>query len=78
MIAGCSDNQSLEEKGQEAGAAADKAIDRVGERFVTERETLDARAADPREKAQGVKQDVKEGLDKAGNAVDAAEAELKK
>jgi hypothetical protein len=78
LIAGCSDNESLENKGREAGAAADEAIDRVGKRVVTEREELEKQAADARAKADEARQDIKDGLGKAEKAVDAAEAELKK
>jgi hypothetical protein len=78
LIAACSDNDSLENKGREAGAAADNAIERVENRVDVERDELENRAANVGDKARGVKQDVKEGLSKADNAVDAAAAELKK
>lgn len=78
LIVGCSDNESLENKGREAGAAADKAIDSAGKRVDAEREGLEKRTATAREEARGVEQDVKEGLDKAERAADAAAAELKK
>jgi hypothetical protein len=78
VMAGCSDNESLENKGREAGAAADKAIDRVDKRVDAEREGLEKRTATVREDARGVEQDVKDGLDKVDRAADAAAAELKK
>jgi hypothetical protein len=78
LIAGCSDKDSLEDKGREAGAAADEAIEDVGKRVDAGRDELEDQTATALDKAQGVKQDVKAGLEKAGNAVDAAEAELKK
>jgi hypothetical protein len=78
LIAACSDNESLENKGRDAGAAADNAIDRMGNRVDAERDELENRAANVGDKARGVKQDVKESLSKADNAVDAAAAELKK
>jgi hypothetical protein len=78
LIAACSDNDSLENKGQQAGAAADKAIDRVENRVDAERDELENSASAVREKAREMKQDVKEGLSKADNAVDAAADELKK
>ena len=77
VMAGCSDNESLENKGREAGAAADKAIDSAGKRVDAEREGLEKRTATVREDARGVEQDVKEGLDKVDRAADAAAAELK-
>ncbi len=78
MIAACSDNETLEQKGSEAGAAADKAIVSAGDRIAAERNDLKMRTEAVREKARGVQQDVKEDLNKAEKAVDAAEAELKK
>ncbi len=78
LIVGCSDNDSLENKGREAGAAADKAIDRVDKRVDAEREGLEKRTATVREDARGVEQDLKDGLDKVDRAADAAAAELKK
>ncbi len=78
LIVGCSDNDSLENKGREAGAAADKAIDRVDKRVVAEREGLEKRTATVREDARGVEQDLKDGLDKVDRAANAAAAELKK
>lgn len=78
LIAGCSDNDSLENKGRAAGAAADKAIDRVGERVDAGRDDLEKQAANARNEARVVKQDIKDELDKADRAVDAAAAELKK
>jgi hypothetical protein len=78
LMGACSDSDSLENKGQQAGAAADNAIDRMGNRMDAERDQFENRAANVNDKARGVKQDVKEGLSKAENAVDAAAAELKK
>jgi hypothetical protein len=78
MIAACSDNDSLESQGQKAGAAADNAIERVENRADAERKEFESGAANVAEKARGVEQDVKDGLSKADNAVDAAVAELKK
>ena len=78
LIVGCSDNDSLENKGREAGAAADKAIDRVDKRVDAEREGLEKRTATVREDARGVEQDLKDGLDKVDRAANAAAAELKK
>jgi hypothetical protein len=78
LIAACSDNDSLENKGRAAGAAADNAIERVGNQVDAERDDLENRAANVGDKARGVKQDIKEGISKADNAVDAATAELKK
>jgi hypothetical protein len=78
LTVACSDNDSLENKGREAGAAADNAIDRMENRVDAERDQFENRAASVSDKAQGVKQDVKEGLSKADNAVDAAAEELKK
>ncbi len=78
LIVGCSDNDSLENKGREAGAAADKAIDRVDKRVDAEREGLEKRTATVRQDARGVEQDLKDGLDKVDRAADAAAAELKK
>lgn len=78
LIAGCSENNSLENKGREAGAAADQAIKDVGKRVDVGRDELEDRAANASERARDVEQDVKEGLDKADRAVDAASAELKK
>lgn len=78
LIAACSDNDNLESKGREAGAAADQAIERAGNRVATEQDDLQKKAQNVREKARGVQQDVKEDIDKAERAVDAAEAELKK
>ncbi len=74
----CSDNDSLENKGREAGAAADNAIDRVENQVDAERDDFENRTAKANEQAQGIKQDVKDGLSKADKAVDAAAAELKK
>jgi hypothetical protein len=78
LIVGCSDNESLENKGREAGAVADKAIDRVDKRVDAEREGLEKRTATVREDARGVEQDVKDGLDKVDRAADETAAELKK
>jgi sensor domain CHASE-containing protein len=78
LIAACSNNDSLENKGREAGAAADNAIERVENRVDAEREEFENRAANVSEKARAVKQDIKEGLSKADNAADAAAAELRK
>ncbi len=74
----CSDNDSLENKGREAGAAADNAIDRVENQVDAERDEFENRTAKANEQAQGIKHDVKDGLSKADKAVDAAAAELKK
>jgi sensor domain CHASE-containing protein len=78
LIAACSNNDSLENKGREAGAAADNAIERVENRVDAERDEFENRAANVSEKARAVKQDIKEGLSKADNAADAAAAELRK
>jgi sensor domain CHASE-containing protein len=78
LTVACSDNDSLENKGREAGAAADNAIDRVENRVDAERDQFENRVDNVNVKAQGVKEDVKEGLSRADNAVDAAAAELKK
>jgi hypothetical protein len=78
LVSACSDNGSLENKGQQAGAAADNAIERVGAEIEASQKELENRAADVGEKVSDVKQDVKQGVSKAENAVDAAAAELKK
>ena len=78
MIAGCSDRDNLENKGREAGAAADHAIERVGDGVDAAKVQMDNGAANVADKAHDVKQDIKHGLNKADNAVDAAAAELKK
>lgn len=78
LIAACSDNDSLENKGRDAGAAADNAIDRMENQVDAERAAIENSAANVSEKARDVKQDVKEDLSKADNAIDAAAAELRK
>jgi hypothetical protein len=78
LATACSDGDSLENKGREAGAAADNAISRAGNEVNAERDEFTNGAEQVREKAHNVKEDVKEGLSKAENAVDAAAAELKK
>lgn len=78
LIAGCSANDSLANQGQQAGAAADNAIDRIGNQVDAGRDDLENRAANVSDKARSVNQDVKDALNKADNAADAAAAELKK
>ena len=78
LISACSDNDSLENTGREAGAAADQAIERVGNEVDGDRADLQNSAEKIRDKARDVKEDVKKGLSKADNAVDAAADELKK
>jgi sensor domain CHASE-containing protein len=78
LIGACSNNDSLENQGQQAGAAADNAVERMDNRVNAERNDIESRAANVSDKARGVKQDINEGLSKADNAIDAAAAELKK
>jgi hypothetical protein len=78
LIGACSNKESLEEQGQQAGATADQAVERAENRIDAEKAKLDLQTALIREKARDVKQDVKDGLDKVDNAANAAEAELKK
>jgi sensor domain CHASE-containing protein len=78
LIGACSNNDSLENQGQQAGAAADNAVERMDNRVNAERDDIESRAANVSDKARGVKQDINEGLSKADNAIDAAAAELKK
>jgi dihydropteroate synthase len=78
LISACSNNDSLENQGQKAGAAADKAIERVDKRIDAEQDNIDVKAENVREKARDVKADVEKSLEKIDNAADAAEAELKK
>jgi hypothetical protein len=77
-IAGCSTSDSLENKGQRAGAAADNAIERVDHEMDATQNEINNGAAKFNDKARGVKQEIKEGISKADNAVDAAAEELKK
>lgn len=74
----CSENNSLETKGREAGAAADQAIERASDQVAKEQDQLQKKAQNIRDRAGDVRQDVKEDMAKAEKAVDAAEAELKK
>jgi hypothetical protein len=78
LIGACTDKGSLENQGSEAGAAADNAIERAGNEVDAAKDRLDNSAADLNDKARGVKKDIKAGLSKAENAVNAAAAELKK
>jgi hypothetical protein len=78
LITACTNNDSLENKGQEAGAAVDNAMERISNRVEAERDDFDSEKANVSDMARDVKQDVKEGWSKADNAVDAAAAELKK
>lgn len=78
MIGACSSDESLEDKGQHAGAAADKAIERAGDRVDAGQAKIESGAAKISDKALDVKQNVKEDLQKVDNAVDAAAVELKK
>lgn len=78
MIAACSKNDSLENKGREAGAAADKAIERADTKIDEAQDRIDKDAADVADKAREVRKDINEDLRKVDNAVDAADAELKK
>jgi uncharacterized lipoprotein YajG len=78
MIAACSKNDSLENKGREAGAAADKALERADTKVDDAQERIDKGAAKVGEKAQEVGKDINDDLRKLDNAVDAADAELKK
>lgn len=78
MITACSSDESLEEKGQHAGAAADKAIERASDRIDAGQAKIEDGAAKVNDKALDAKQDVKDGLQKVDNAVDAAEVELRK
>ncbi len=78
LVSACSESDSLENTGREAGAAADRALERVGNEVMEERADFQNSASAARENARGVKEDVKAGLKKADNAVDAAAEELKK
>ena len=78
MVTACSSDENLEDKGQQAGAAADQAIDRVGDQVDAGQARIEAGAAKVNDKALDVKQNVKEDLQKMDNAVDAAAVELKK
>ncbi len=78
MIAACSKNDSLENKGREAGAAADRAIERADTKIDEAQDRIDKDAADVADKAREVRKDINEDLRKVDNAVDAADAELKK
>jgi hypothetical protein len=78
LMAACSSNDSLENQGQQAGAAADNAIERAGNQVDAAQDQLNNGAANASDKARGVKADIKAGLSKADNAVDAAAAELRK
>lgn len=78
LLGACSDSDSFENQGEKAGAAADKAIERVGNQVGAAQDRIDNSAANVSDKAREVTQDVKEGLRKIDNAADAAEAELKK
>jgi hypothetical protein len=77
-IAACSSSDSLENKGQQAGAAADNAIERVDNEMDAAQDRIGNSAAKANAKAHNIKQDINAGLRKANNAVDAAAAELKK
>lgn len=78
MTAACSDKDSLENQGQQAGAAADKAINGLEDRVDAEREDFKSRAEKVEDAARDVQKDIKAGLKKADNAVNAAADELKK
>ncbi len=78
LIAACSNDDSLENQGQQAGAAADNAMERVGNQVDAVQDRLSNSADNVSDKARGVKQNIKDGFSKADNAVDAAAAELKK
>lgn len=78
MVSACSSDENLEDKGQRAGAAADKAIERAGDEVDAGQARIETGAAKVNDKALDVKQDIKEDLQKVDNAVDAAAVELKK
>lgn len=63
LVAACSDNENFEDKGRQADA---------------EQAQIEANARIAREKAQGVQREVRADLKKVDNAVEAADAELKK
>jgi|GWRWMinimDraft_5_1066013.scaffolds.fasta_scaffold234897_2 hypothetical protein len=74
LVAGCSDNENFEDKGRQADAAVENARARAD----AEQAEIEANAQIAREKAQGVEREVKADLKKVDNAVEAADAELKK
>jgi hypothetical protein len=78
LLSACSDNENLENTGREAGAAADQAIERVGNKVDDGRADIHNSAAQVREKTREVKENIRAELSKADNAVDAAADELKK
>ncbi len=78
LLTACSSKDSLENQGQQAGAAADNAIERVGNQVDAAQDRISNSAVKVSEKAQDVKQDVQAGLGKIDKAANAAEAELKK
>ncbi len=77
-MSGCVDNDSLENQGQQAGAAADNALEQMSNKIDAEQEQLDNRVAAVNERARGVKEEIKADVKKIDNAVDAAAAELRK
>jgi phage shock protein A len=78
IISSCTDNDSLQNQGQRAGAAADSALERIGNKIDTEQDRLDNRAATVNERARDVRDEIKADVKKVDNAVDAAAAELRK
>ena len=74
LVAACSDNENFEDKGRQADAAVENARARAD----AEQAEIEANARIAREKAQGVRREVKADLKKVDNAVEAADAELKK
>lgn len=74
LVSGCSDKENLEDKGRQADSAIAKARSDAN----AQQDKIEAKARIVEHKAQGVQREVKADLKKVDNAVEAADAELKK